>query len=293
MALPPALRQGRPSAAWSRCAALLLLCCATLGRAQSHGGPEYRLGGWIGLASTSVRWTIAPQLVAVPPSNSDSFALSRGVQSPSLSLGIGGTRYGSSHLGVTIEGSYLQLWTTATCAPLGAYAPDPAHTNETTCGDIDGKRLRLDIVSLQAGLAWRSGSRGPAQAYVRVLAGGEYVARSFVQTEGVYLRPLTSDTNGLIVKYRVVFLEEQQPHTLTWTASVAAGVTFALGSATDVVLQAGDALLRLAVPTSPGDPSRDPQRVRPLAPARWRTLHATSFRIGIETVMGRAPTRRY
>ena len=289
----PTPSQRHPGTAWPRGVAFLLLGCATVGHAQSRRDAEYRLGGWIGAASTSLRWAIAPQFVPVPPSSSDSFALSRGVQSPSLSLGIEGTMYRSPHLGVTVEGSYLQLRTTSTCAPLGAYAPDPDHTNEVTCGDIQGQRARLDVVSLLAGLTWRSGSRGAAQVYLRLLAGGEYVARSFVQTEGVYLRPLTSDSNGVLVKYRVVFLEEEQPHTLTWTASVAAGVTFSVGVNTDAFLQAGDVLLRLAVPTSSGDASRDPERLRPLAPARWRTLHAPSFRIGIETVMGRSRTRRY
>jgi hypothetical protein len=275
----------------ARSGALLATCVAGLASsagAQVTRGPELVFTIAVGEAPGGHLWTVNPQLAAAVR-GPDTVALSRRLLRPSLVAALGAQLYLSSHIGYTIEATFLGLATESHCTALAPFSIDAQQANQQTCTDIENKHTYTNAVALQGGLTARATLGRGAQGYLRAVGGVALLGGSFVNTEGTIL---VADSSGPAISARL-FLTDQSSRTLTWVATVGGGLMLAFGSSYNVRLELGEIFIALPVPGGPGDVTNDPQRLLPVAPVRWRTIHLPSLTLGLDVLLERRSVRRY
>jgi hypothetical protein len=214
-----------------RSGTLLATCLAGLASgaaAQSERRPELVFTIAVGEASGGQLWTIDPQL-APAVRGPDTLALGRRLLRPSLVAAFGAQLYLSPHVGYTLEATFLGLATESQCTALAPFSLDTEHANEQACSAIQNKHTYTNAVALQGGLTARTAVGRGAQGYVRAVGGVALLGGSFANMEGTILVSGAGDSlaPGLAIRS---FLEEEASHTLTWVATLGAGLTMAFGS---------------------------------------------------------------
>jgi len=262
-------------------------------RAQAGARPEFVIGLSVGELSGGPLWNLPWQLAPVPPDSTDSLTLGRRLLRPSLVLGLDLTLFRSPLIGYTIEAQYLGFSTESSCAPLGPYVRDSVRLNEQACSDIQGRRMPSRAVAVLGGLTARSNAGGGSYFFLRALAGAAYLARSLTEMAGEARVLLQTDSGIVLVPTRVVFLEEKEPVSLTWIATVSGGARIAVSRDYNLAVQVSDVLVGLPVPTGPGSPASDPRYRRSLAPVARRAFHFPTISVAVDLVFGRARDRRY
>lgn len=278
----------------ARSGALLAACVAGLASsaaAQATRGPELVFTIAAGEASGGQLWTVNPQLAAAVR-GPDTLALSRRLLRPSLVAAFGAQLYLSPHFGYTLEATFLGLATESRCTALAPFSLDAQHANQQACGAIENKHTYTNAVALQGGLTARATLGRGAQGYLRAVGGVALLGGSFVNTESSILVSNAADSLGPGLAIRA-FLDEDKSRSLTWVATVGAGLTMALGSSYNLRFEIGEIFIALPVPGGPGDVTNDPHRLRPVAPVRWRTIHLPSLTLGLDVLLERRSVRRY
>lgn len=275
------------------CTVVFLGAHTQTSRAQSGARPEFVIGLSVGALSGGPLWNLPRQLAPVPPDSTDSLTLARRLLRPSLVLGLDLTLFRRAHVGYTIELLYLGFATESRCAPLGPFVQDSLRLNEQACTDIQGRRMPSSAVAVLGGLAARSNAGGGSYFFLRALAGAAYLARSLTEMAGEARVLLQTDSGTVLVPTRVVFLEEKEPASLTWIATVSGGARIAVSRDYNLAVQVSDVLVGLPVPTGPGSPASDPLFRRSLAPVARRAFHFPTISVALDLVFGRARDRRY
>ena len=258
-------------------AASLLVALAGPARAQSPENPLLILtitGGWI---TGGQLWRIARQEAAVAGGALDTVALERRFKTGFVG-GLGAALFRSPHIGYSAEITFLGASTESRCAPPAQWAFDANHVNEQACTDIQGRILRTSAAVVQLGVTWRPIATGRIQPYLRGVAGPAYLGGPFVETSGTIQVPADSGQSPIRIR---TLLGDPSPRTLTWVATLSAGVTLAMGPGFQFRFEARDVVTDLPVATGPGN------ALTPGSPAQTgsRVFHLTSFTIGLDIVL--------
>jgi len=276
-----------------RSGALLAACLAGLASAaaaQAPSRPELVFTVAVGEASGVQLWTVDPQ-IALAVRGPDTVALGRRLLRPSFVAAFGAQLYLSPHLGYTLEATFLGLATESQCTALAPFALDTEHANQQACTAIQNKHTYTNAVALQGGLTARTTLGRGAQGDRRAVGGVALLGGSFVTTDGPILVSAAADSLGPGLAIRS-FLDEGTSRTLTWVATIAGGLTMALGPSYNVRLEMGEVFIALPVPGGPGDVANDPQHLLPVAPVRWRTFRLPSLTLGLDALLERRSVRR-
>jgi hypothetical protein len=202
-------------------------------------------------------------------------------------MGVGATLFRSPHFGYSAELTFLGVSTESRCTPPPVWAVDANSVNQQACTDIQGRSLRTSAAAVQLGLTWRPIATGAIQPYLRGVAGPAYLGGSFVEMSGTVTVPADSGQSPFRIR---TLLGDPNRRSLTWVATLAAGVTMAMGPGTQVRFEARDVVTDLPIATGPastltqGSPARTGSKV----------FHLLSFDIGLDIVLeqSRRP-RRY
>jgi hypothetical protein len=267
--------------------ALTLVTLAGPAAAQSPEQPQLIIGMTGGFLTGPRLWRLDRQPVPVTWSGAiDSVSLQRLFRTGFV-VGVGATLYRSPHIGYTVEVAFLGLPTESRCAPLGPYSYDPVGTNEQTCMTVQGRGISTSATTFQAGMTWRARPHTALQPYLRGMAGVAVLGGSFVTAEGVYALPVLDSTVLPTIHVRSL-LDEPKPRTLTWVATLAAGVSLEVNPGNRVRFEVRDEVIDLPTATGPANPTF------PLsAQVGSRIVHLPAFTVSLDLLLERARTRRY
>jgi hypothetical protein len=195
-------------------------------------------------------------------------------------VGVGAALFRTPHFAYNAELIYYGTTTESRCAPPAAWAADSLGINRLACADIQGKSLRTSIAALQVGATWRAVASGSIQPYLRGVAGPAYLGGSYVETSG-------NLPNSFSVR---TLLGDAQRRSVTWIATLAAGVTLAIGPGAQLRFEARDVVTSLPVAAGPGDPLALDTPAKPGS----KVFQLASFTVGLDVVLeqSRRP-RRY
>jgi hypothetical protein len=258
-------------------AASLLIALAGPARAQSAENPMLILtvtGGWI---TGGELWRVSRQPSLVAPAGVDTVGLERRF-STGVVVGVDATLFRSPHIGYTVGLTFLGVSTESRCASPAQWVDDPNHVNEHACSDVQGRNLGTSAVAVQLGLTWRPIATGRIQPYLKGVAGPAYLGESFVETSGTV--PLPNDSGQITYPVKTL-LGDPNPRTLTWVATLSAGVTLAMGQGTQFRFEAREVLTDLPVATGPGNPLTQGTP----APIGSRIFHLPSFTVGLDILL--------
>lgn len=266
-------------------AALALTASAGRVAAQSAERPQLVISMTGGFLTGGTLWTLDRQPVLVPSSGAiDSVSLQRLFRTGFVA-GVGATLYRSPHFGYTGEVSFLGLPTESRCAPLAAYAYDPSNLNEQTCLSAQGRGLSTSTATFQAGVTWRARPSAALQPYVRGMAGIAVLGGSFVTSEGFAV----SDTTPPPIILARSLLEDRNPRSLTWVATIAAGASLRVNESSRFRFEIRDMVISLPVTTGPSAATAGV----PYAQVGSRTIHLPTFAVSFDLLMERERRRRY
>lgn len=236
-----------------RLAVLGLTALAGSAAAQVRQEPQLILsigGGLTG--SRSEAWSLpGHELLVTASAGTDTVALARRFR-PGLVATLAATYHPSEHLGYTAEAGYFGIATEMRCAPVGGFRADPENKNEQACTSAQGTHVETSVVGFQLGMAYRFAWGQRLTPYARASAGLGFLANSFVRTEGAINAPGTCGSSSPVCLWTL--LDEQEPATMTWIASLAAGTSMRVGTGYRVRLEVRDLIGSLPVPAGVADP---------------------------------------
>lgn len=270
---------------------LLVVACALAGAsvsfAQDTPGPNLVLSISGGMTTADNLWTIPRQLmpVATPANEFDTLALGRRIR-PGLTALFGAIYHPSPAFGYMIEVGYFGIASEGRCAPIGGYRVDADQNNQKACEATQGAHYSTSAIGFQAGAVYRVAPRAFLSPYARATAGIASLGTSFIETSS---RITSTDcpTSG-VCEYTL--LRERDRKDVTWTATLAAGMTIAASSGYQLRLEARDLIISLPVVTGPA-PSAGADVL--LAPTAMRTRHIFTLTVGLDVVLERRHRRRY
>lgn len=265
---------------WAAAVALIALA-PRAGRSQSVQEPSLVLSIQLGFNTGSELWRIDRQEALVfGTAETDTVALTRRLRT-GLTAVLGATYFRSPHIGFTIEAGFFGIGGESRCQPVGTFKPQ-SDVNELLCTAVQGRHLPTNAVSLQGGVAWRSGMRAAAP-YVRAGLGVAFLGTSFVETSG----SIASSTCGNQVPCQRYFVVDQDRRELRLAGSLAAGVTLALGAGYRFRCEVRDFIISLPTPSGPASPSG-------LIPPMGATIkHVPTVSVGLDVILERRKARRY
>ncbi|MDO8665754.1 MAG: hypothetical protein Q7J79_04030 [Gemmatimonadales bacterium] len=264
------------------CAAAWLAFPAQAARAQSGDEPNLIFsitGGYMGGGRL---WSVEKQAIAAPAGQFDTLALARRLR-PGFSVVLGGTFFGSAHLGVGLEVALFALGSESRCAPRDSFRTDPQRLNEQTCVSIQGKHIPTSMVAFQGGLTYQFGDRLGAQPYLRAGGGLAILGNSFVQTTAEVV------SNNCPTGCSVLVLDASKRREFVWTATLAAGVALPMGPGYRFRAEVRDGITALPVVTGPANPLSTTL----FAETSTSVRHLFSLTFGIDVLLERRRTRRY
>lgn len=269
-------------------AALAATISAAPSFAQTAEAPNFILSISGGVTANGDLWSIPRQLVfASPPGGGggyDTMRLGRALRSGIVGT-VQATLHRSPHLGYVAEIGYYGVGSEGRCAMIGPSNLDGEQKNERACASVQGASYRTSVVGFQGGLTYRLMPRGPVSPYARATAGLGALGNSYIETSGVVVAPTTCGA----CDWTLLF--ENKRKTLTWVATLAAGIIWRAGEGYQVRFEARDLIVSLPVVTdSTGAGGPNPF---PTARTGMATRHVFVFTAGLDVVLERRHRRRY
>lgn len=265
---------------------------ATIGAApsfaQTPDAPNFILSINGGVTTSGQLWSVPRQLVlASAPGGGGGFDTVR--LGRALRSGIVGTVLATLHrsprLGYVAEIGYFGVASEGRCSMAGPSNLDGEDKNEQACAAVQGASYRTSVVGFQAGLTYRIVPAAAVSPYVRATAGLGALGNSYIETSGVVIAPATCGVCNWPLLY------ESKRKTLTWVATLAAGLTWRAGEGYQLRFEARDLIVALPnVPDSTGQGAPNPF---PTARTGTLTRHVFVFTAGLDVVLERRHRRRY
>jgi hypothetical protein len=223
-------------------------------------------------------WAVAKQPLTVlgNPTLYDTLALSRSIGS-SLVLGVAGTYFLSSHVGLHGEVSYLGLPIDSNCQGL-FYNADAENKNEQLCDNIAAQNPEGGAIAIFGGVTIRAVSRRAFSPYLAGSLGIVNHPRSTLAMDGGFVTSAGPQARLVIV--------DDNPRATSVMVGAAAGFTTPLGPGYQFRLEVRDAVLSL-------DRLIGPANALGTGPAASRTYHHFALTLGLDVVLERKRGRRY
>lgn len=195
-------------------------------------------GGYIG--STSL-WDVPRQPVYLPSSpDPDLFHLRRELKSD-ITISGHATYYGSPHLGVTGEFTYLGLGSSDACEVV----QDNGNLElASVCSALKGTLGSASTAVVQAGLVYRPMSRSAFQPYAKLMGGLAFTPSSTIAMRSVY--GAIADTDLIVTIYKD---DHWKSIRTSWTAAL--GISTAPSQGYQLRVEARETWLPLGVVTGP------------------------------------------
>ena len=267
------------------CAPVLLGLPAVRGAAQE--GPQTTLvitvAGGVHSGHGLYEINRQPMPVLSAPSSFDTLRVVRSVGS-GLILGFSGTYFPSGLVGFHGELTFVDLPLESSCDSIyAATAPPPDPNNDPRnfeiCGNLDGSSVSSSVFGFMAGVTLRTAARGFLVPYLRGSLGASVTSASSVSMEGYFVQ------GGQIVVQPIVV--DDDPKLISLGATVAAGLTGAVGSGYQLRLEVRDDYFSLERATGAANTTTG------VAPKETRYYHHWSLLIGFDVVLERKRGRRY
>lgn len=250
--------------------------------AAQVAAPEGVVSVHAGVTLPGAYWHLAAQPVTAGSDRTalDTFELAQRLVS-SLALGISVTRFARPTLGIGVEGAWIVSTAETSCRMRGPVTPDPSALTQQMCATIAHLRLSHGTFSLQGGVTLRTAQARDLRPYGRVGAGFAVLGRGLY-----YLRiPIWTDRCPGCLRT----IMDAPPTALTWTATLAAGITLGTGGDGRFRMELRDAVIGLPTVTGPASPFL----VNPVPSTRVRPVHRLTLSIGADAVFGGPRERRY
>jgi hypothetical protein len=269
-------------------AAVAVALSAAPSFAQTREAPNFILSINGGVTTSGQLWSVPRQLVlSSPPGGGggyDTVRLSRALQSGIVGTVLA-TLHRSPNLGYVAEIGYFGVASEGRCTMIGPSNLDGENKNGQACTAVEGASYRTSVVGFQGGLTYRLVPRGALSPYARATAGIGALGNSYIETSGIAIAPTTCGVCNWPLLY------ESKRKTLTWVATLAAGLTWRAGPGYQLRLEARDLIVALPIvsdSTGQGAPN-------PFPTARTGTLtrHVFVFTAGLDVVLERRHRRRY
>jgi hypothetical protein len=269
-------------------AALALTTSTAL--AQSREEPNLVFSIGLGLTSGRQLWDVAKQPLPVSgsaPALFDTVHLSRWLR-PGIVGTLGISYYRSPSFGYTLEFGYFGLSSEQRCVGPAVYAVESEQINKQACDRSQGQHVATSVAGLQAGITYRFLPSSKVAPYVRVGVGPALLSSlSFITTTADVQSTQCGTPNG-VCNYELII--ESSPRTLTFLVSLAGGLSYWLGPAYRVRIEARDLITAVPVPTGPSDFT---SVAASDAPRQTKIVHTPVFTFGLDVVLERRHTRRY
>jgi hypothetical protein len=270
-------------------AVLALAGLATTATAQSSTEPQLVFSIGAGLvAGGGQLWELPAQPVMVVGGvggEIDTLGLERWLR-PGPVATLSATYHGSEHFGLMAEAGYFGIASEQRCSPpASGYKLDSEDKNEQACTRGNGLHVATSLVGFQLGFTYRGSMAARFTPYARATAGIGFLANSFVRTDGAIQAPQACvDPSGVC---QWTLIDGESTAETTWIASLAAGVSMALGTGYRLRFEARDLIASLQVPTEPANPANG------LAPVGTSVRHIPVFTAGLDVLLERRRGRRY
>jgi hypothetical protein len=265
--------------------------------AQTPSEPRLYLTVLAGYRAGLPLWTLNRQpfavLVAGPSTSTDSAVVAgpglydtldlQREFSPSFVVGVSGTYFPSTHLGVQGEIAFLGMGIESGCAIRQTQPPYPGDLDPELCASLDRQKVATSAVSLSLGVVGRLTAGRGTYPYVRANAGVLARTRGTIEMIGLY-------ANGDHFSTAIVVAN---PHTANTTVHLllGAGVAVSMGSGYQLWLEGRDVIAPFERVTGPADPGGSTGVLVP--PHGSRLLHNFVFVMGLDVVFEKQRRRRY
>ncbi len=226
-----------------RCAAIAcafaLVPCAAL-RAQTNDEARLTLGISAGYIAPAKLWDVANQPIFSQFAPPDLFHITRELRSD-ITVSGHATYFGTPHLGVTGEFTYLGLGNSDGCTVV----QDSGDLElQTVCNALSGNLGSGSVTTVSGGLVYRPLSRSFLQPYFMGIVGLAFTPSSTIAMRSVY--GSIGDTSLILTVYKDDNWAAVRP---SWTAAF--GISTAPSSGYQLRLEARDTWLPLGEVTGP------------------------------------------
>jgi len=235
-----------------------------------------------GVSTAGALWRLPAQpSLAGSGAGFDTLELARRFQ-PGLTLGVGVTRFLRPGLGLGIEALGVVAPMESNCRLRVPVQPDPTELNGQTCNYVNRMRITATAFALQGTATLRASPRRNVSPFVRAAGGIALLGRGYVQMQAEYL----TETGAVGVR-RVL---DAPGRLVTWTATVAAGVTLGSGPGGRFRMEIRDIIIGLPVVAGPADAMATEH---PVPATSFRAVHRPTLVLGVDAVLGGPHQRRY
>lgn len=224
-------------------AAVAVLCVGTTARLHGQTNDQARLTLGIGagyIGSTSI-WDVPNQPVYLPSSpDPDIFHLHRELKSD-ITISGHATYFGSPHIGVTGEFTYLGLGASDACD----IVQDNGNVElAAVCSALKGTLSSASTTVVQGGLVYRPLSRAAFQPYAKVMGGLAFTPSSSIALRSIY--GAIADTELIVTIYKD---DNWKSIRTSWTAAL--GISTAPSQGYQLRVEARETWLPLEAVTGP------------------------------------------
>ncbi len=268
-------------------------------RAQTTQQPNLILTISGGLTSGGELWTLPSQLVPVigatdPNGQFDTLRLGRRLR-PGVVASLVATLHRSRHFGYAVEVGYFGLDSEGRCEAIVPFHPDagtpaPEMKNQQACEAAQGHHFGTNVIAFQGGFVYRLTPAGPVSPYVRGTGGLAALGSSYVQTITRVLAPQGCAPTGSNT-CNIALLVQPRRRSATWAGTLAAGLSWAIGTGYQLRLEARDFIV--AVPIAADSTTPTTGSPDPVARVGTRTKHVLMLTAGLDVILERRHRRRY
>ena len=274
----------------ARFALAALALTASSAAAQARQEPNLVFSIGLGLTTGQQLWDLAKQPLAVvgtSPAAFDTVHLARWLQ-PGIVGVLGVTYFRSQHLGYTLELGYFGLSSEQRCQGPAAWQPEADSINKQACTNAQGQHVATSVSGMLLGLTWRPLPSSKIEPYVRIGIGpGIASSTSFVTTTAT----VESSRCGSGTTACVYFLlDEGNARSLTWLGSASIGLSYWLGPAYRIRIEARDLVTSITRVTGPAGTTTGGSGKPPTS---TRIVAVPTVTFGLDVVLERQHTRRY
>lgn len=274
----------------ARFALAALALTATTAAAQTRQEPNLVFSIGLGLTTGKQLWDLLKQplpVVGTSPAVYDTVHLARWLR-PGIVGVLGVSYFRSQHLGYTIELGYFGLASEQRCQGPAAWQPEADQINQQACTNAQGQHSATSVTGMLLGLTYRPIPGSRIEPYLRAGIGpGVASSTSFVTTTST----VQSSRCGSGATACVYFLlDEGNARSLTWLGSASVGISYWLGPAYRVRIEARDLVTAVSYPTGPAATTATGSG-RP--PTSTKVIQVPTLTFGLDVVLERQHTRRY
>lgn len=254
--------------------------------AQSRDEPSLAFTISGGLNAGRDLWQVGKQVLRSPSGQTDTATITRRIR-PGLTATLGVSYFRSSHFGVNAEIAFYGLGTEQDCKGPASFSPDTTSFNQAVCTGINGAHISSNIAAFQVGATYRFLDPQRVSPYVRANVGFGFLGGSFVETSAAIRDPQCNTADNIC---EVKVITERSPHALTWTMSLAGGITVPMGTGYRFRMEARDLITALPVIDQPALIGANNQ---PVSTSFMRVKHIPIFTFGLDVLLERSHPRRY